>query len=344
MVAVTLLRGDGIGPEIMDATVQLIEAAGAKIEWEEQPAGSSALSGHGNTLPERTVSSIRKNKVALKGPIMTPIGGGFRSVNVSLRQLMDLYANIRPARTMEGVPSRFEGVDLVVVRENTQGLYSGIEHYIDPKQDAAQAISFISRHASDRIIRFAFEYARKHKRKRVTLVHKANILKLTTGLFLRVGQEISKEYPEIEFDDRIVDAMAMQLVLRPTQFDVIVTTNLFGDILSDLTAGLVGGLGLAPSGNYGQELAIFESIHGTAPDIAGQGIANPTALTLSAVLMLRHLDMMEEADRLESAIRHVVKEGKDTTPDLGGTKKTSEFSAAVKAHMERGIAAAPSGV
>ncbi len=344
MVAVTLLRGDGIGPEIMDATVQLIEAAGAKIEWEEQPAGSSALSGHGNTLPERTVSSIRKNKVALKGPIMTPIGGGFRSVNVSLRQLMDLYANIRPARTMEGVPSRFEGVDLVVVRENTQGLYSGIEHYIDPKQDAAQAISFISRHASDRIIRFAFEYARKHKRKRVTLVHKANILKLTTGLFLRVGQEISKEYPEIEFDDRIVDAMAMQLVLRPTQFDVIVTTNLFGDILSDLTAGLVGGLGLAPSGNYGQELAIFESIHGTAPDIAGQGIANPTALTLSAVLMLRHLNMMEEADRLEAAIRHVVKEGKDTTPDLGGTKKTSEFSAAVKAHMERGIAAAPSGV
>ncbi|MEQ8273954.1 MAG: isocitrate/isopropylmalate family dehydrogenase [Deltaproteobacteria bacterium] len=333
MTKVTMIRGDGIGPEVMDATIELVEATGVAIEWEERHAGENAVREHGTHLPGDTLASIRKNKVALKAPLTTPVGGGFRSVNVGMRQELDLYANVRPARAYEGVKTRFEECDLIVVRENTQGLYSGIEHYIDPKKDAAQAISFISRFASDRIIRFAFEYARKNNRKKVTLVHKANILKLTTGLFLTVGREIAQEYPDIEFEDRIVDAMAMQLVMRPTQFDVVVTTNLFGDILSDLTAGLVGGLGLAPSGNYGEELAIFEAIHGTAPDIAGRNIANPTALAMSAAMMLMHLGHTEEADRLRSALRETIAKGDGTTPDLGGSGTTQTFTAAVKSRL-----------
>ncbi|MEQ9502271.1 MAG: isocitrate/isopropylmalate family dehydrogenase [Deltaproteobacteria bacterium] len=333
MTKVTMIRGDGIGPEVMDATIELVEATGVPIEWEERHAGENAVREHGTHLPGDTLASIRKNKVALKAPLTTPVGGGFRSVNVGMRQELDLYANVRPARAYEGVKTRFEECDLIVVRENTQGLYSGIEHYIDPKKDAAQAISFISRFASDRIIRFAFEYARKNNRKKVTLVHKANILKLTTGLFLTVGREIAQEYPDIEFEDRIVDAMAMQLVMRPTQFDVVVTTNLFGDILSDLTAGLVGGLGLAPSGNYGEELAIFEAIHGTAPDIAGRNIANPTALAMSAAMMLMHLGHPEEAERLRSALRETIAKGDGTTPDLGGSGTTQTFTAAVKSRL-----------
>jgi isocitrate dehydrogenase (NAD+) len=330
MARVTLLRGDGIGPEVSDATVQVVDATGAKIEWDERPAGVAAIASHGAPLPPETVDSIRANGIALKGPLATPIGGGYKSINVTLRQELDLYANVRPAKSLVGVKTRFEDVDLVVVRESTQELYTGIEHYIDPKKDAAQAIAFISRFASDRVIRFAFEHARRNKRKKVTLVHKANILKLTTGLFLKVGQEIAQHYPDITFEDRIVDNMAMQLVLKPSQFDVIVTTNLFGDILSDLTAGLIGGLGLAPSAVIGEQAAIFEAIHGTAPDIAGKGIANPTAMILSAMMMLRHLGYAEPADRLDHAVRGVLADGKIRTPDLGGSASTQQFANAVR--------------
>lgn len=336
MTKVTLIRGDGIGPEIMDAAVELIGATGAKLEFEEQLAGTTAIERAGAPLPPETVESIRRNGIAFKGPLMTPVGGGFRSVNVAMRQELDLYANVRPARKMKGVWSRFDDVDLVVIRENTQGLYSGIEYYVDSKQEAAHAISIVSRYASERCIRFAFEYARATQRKKVTLVHKANILKLTTGLFLRVGREVAEEYPDIEFNDRIVDNMSMQLVLEPKQFEVMVTTNLFGDILSDLVSGLIGGLGVAPSGNYGEGVAIFEAIHGTAPDIAGQGKANPTALTLSGAMMLRHIGYLAEAKGLEDAIRSVIEEGKTVTPDLGGDANTSAFCDSVKEHLTAG--------
>ena len=333
MNRVTLIRGDGIGPEIMEATVRLIEATRAPIEWEEREAGANAIARHASPLPEDTLQSIRNNGVALKAPLMTPVGGGYKSVNVTARQELDLYANVRPVKAFHGVASRYPECDLVVVRENTQGLYSGVEHYIDAKKQAAQAVSYISRDASERVIRFAFEYAMKHQRRKVTLVHKANILKLTTGLFLKVGQEIAQSYPDILFEERIVDAMAMQLVLHPERFDVIVTTNLFGDILSDLTAGLIGGLGLAPSANIGEKVSIFEAIHGTAPDIAGKGIANPTALALSAAMMLRHLGHIEAGNRLENALRSVIAEGAVRTPDLGGTSSTTEFTDAVRARI-----------
>ncbi len=333
MARVTLIRGDGIGPEIMEAAVCVLEATGAQLEWDERLAGTAALAKLATPVPDETIESIRANHLAFKGPLATPIGGGYKSVNVAFRQELDLYANVRPALSMEGVKTPFSNVDLVVIRENTQELYSGIEHYIDPKKDAAQAISFISKHASDRIVRFAFEYARAHQRKKVTLVHKANILKLTTGLFLSVGKEIAARYPDIQFEDRIVDAMAMALVMRPQQFEVIVTTNMFGDILSDLTAGLIGGLGLAPSGNYGEDTAIFEAIHGTAPDIAGRGIGNPTALILSGAMMLRHLGYVVEAAAVERSVRKVVAEGRTVTPDLGGKASTIEYGRAVAATL-----------
>ena len=333
MTRVTLIRGDGIGPEITDAAVAMIEATGAPIQWDEQPAGASAIAVHSTPFPKVTLESIRANRIALKAPLTTPVGGGYRSVNVGMRQELELYANIRPVRTFEGIDNRYKDVDLVVVRENTQGLYSGIEHFIDPKKDAAQAISFISRYASERVIRYAFEYARRNNRKKVTLVHKANILKLTTGLFLEVGRDVAARYPEIEFEDRIVDAMAMNLVIRPETFDVMVTTNLFGDILSDLTAGLIGGLGLAPGANHGDDVTVYEAIHGTAPDIAGRGIANPTALALSACMMLRDIGHPDKGDRLEDAIRGVIKEGKSSTADLGGQASTKEFAQAVIARL-----------
>lgn len=336
MTTVTLIRGDGIGPEIMDAAVEIIEATGAKLTWEEKPAGTAAIERFGAPLPQETIESIRTNGLAFKGPLMTPVGGGFRSVNVALRQELDLHANVRPAKKMKGVVSRFDDVDLVVIRENTQGLYSGIEYHVDPKREAAHAISIISKFASERIVRFAFEFARANKRKKVTLVHKANILKLTTGLFLRVGREVSEQYPDIEFNDRIVDNMSMQLVLDPNQFDVIVTTNLFGDILSDLVSGLIGGLGVAPSGNYGDDVAIFEAIHGTAPDIAGQGKANPTAVSLSGAMLLRHVGYPTEAQELEDAIRKVVADGQKVTPDLGGSATTQEFCRTVKDILSAG--------
>jgi isocitrate dehydrogenase (NAD+) len=333
MTSVTLIRGDGIGPEVVDAAVRAIEATGAAISWEDAAAGAGAIPTHGAPLPESTIASIRKNSLCLKGPLATPIGGGYRSVNVALRQEFDLYANLRPARTYQGLKNRYEKVDLFVVRENTQGEYSGIEHYIDPTRSAAEAISIITRFGSDRILRFAFEHARAAGRKTVTLVHKANILKMTSGLFLDTGREIARSYPDITFNDIIVDNCAMQLVRDPSRFDVIVTTNLFGDILSDLTAGLVGGLGLVAGANIGESAAIFEAVHGTAPDIAGKGVANPTAVMLAGAMLLERMGQRDRALRLEGAIRRVIAEGKDLTPDIGGSGSTSSFTDRVVAAL-----------
>jgi isocitrate dehydrogenase (NAD+) len=336
---VTLIRGDGIGPEVVDAAVRAVEATGALISWDPRDAGAGAIAQHGAPLPEATLASIRKNRLCLKGPLATPIGGGYRSVNVALRLEFDLYANLRPARTYVGLTSKYvhhDNVDLFVVRENTQGEYSGIEHYIDPSKSAAEAISIITRHGSDRIIRFAFEHARAAGRKQVTLVHKANILKMTSGLFLETGREIARSYPDITFNDIIVDNCAMQLVRDPSRFDVIVTTNLFGDILSDLTAGLVGGLGLVAGANIGEQAAIFEAVHGTAPDIAGKGVANPTAVMLAGAMMLDRMGQRDRALRLEGAIRQVIASGQDLTPDLGGSGTTERFTARVVSAIAQG--------
>ncbi len=281
-IQVTLIPGDGIGPEVVDAAVEAIEAAGARLSWERAAAGAGAVPTHGTPIPPGTLDSIRRNKLALKGPLATPIGEGFRSVNVALRKEFDLYANVRPARSFAGVETRYTGVDLVVIRENTQGMYSGVEHYIDEDRSAAESISIITRAGSARIVEYAFEFCKKNKRRKLTLVHKANILKATSGLFLDTGRAIAVKHPEIEFKEMIVDNAAMQLVKNPNQFDVLVTTNLFGDILSDLTSGLIGGLGLTAGANIGKDAAIFEAVHGTAPDIAGKGVANPLATILSA--------------------------------------------------------------
>ena len=333
---VTLIPGDGIGPDITEATIRVLDAVGADLVWDRQMAGASAAARYNDPIPEATLDSIKKNRVALKGPLETPVGEGYRSVNVALRKTFDLYANVRPAHViLHG--GRFEKVDIVIIRENLEGLYYGAEHYIrigdDPKA-AAESIALITRYGSDRAIRYAFEYAVKHDRKKVTLVHKANILKYTQGLFLDVGREIAKEYAgRVQFEDRIIDAMAMQLVLKPENFDVIVTTNLFGDILSDLVSGLVGGLGLAPGANIGPTAAIFEAVHGTAPDIAGKGIANPGALILAACLMLDHLGDTVRAERIRSAL-HAVIDGKQVlTRDLGGTASTSQFADAIIARL-----------
>jgi len=331
---VTLIRGDGIGPEVVDAAVRAIEATGAALVWDPRDAGAGAIPKHGAPLPEATIASIRENRLCLKGPLATPVGGGYRSVNVALRQEFDLYANLRPARTFVGAASRYEKVDLFVVRENTQGEYSGIEHYIDPTRSAAEAISIITRHGADRIIRFAFEHARANGRKQVTLVHKANILKMTSGLFLDTGRDIARSYPDIKFSDVIVDNCAMQLVRDPTRFDVIVTTNLFGDILSDLTAGLVGGLGLVAGANIGESAAIFEAVHGTAPDIAGHGVANPTAVMLAGTMLLDRIGERERGRRLEQAVRKVIAEGKDLTPDIGGKGTTASITDRVIAALK----------
>lgn len=316
MHRITLIPGDGIGPSIAEATIKVIEAAGVKIEWDRVDAGLAAIDKYRDPLPPNVLESITANKVALKGPLTTPVGSGFRSVNVALRKEFDLYANVRPARSFEGVPSRYRDVDLVIVRENTEEFYAGIEHYIDPSRSAAETIGIVTRSGSERIIRYAYEYARKHGRKKVTTVHKANILKYTGGLFLEVAREVARQYPDIESNDKIIDNMAMQMVVNPHQFDVIVTTNLFGDILSDLASGLVGGLGLAPGANIGYNAAIFEAVHGSAPDIAGKNLANPCALILAGVMMLRHLGEESAADRIEAAVAAVLKEGKNVTKDL----------------------------
>jgi isocitrate dehydrogenase (NAD+) len=330
MQTVTLIEGDGIGPEIAAATVRAIEAAGGTFEWERADAGAGAVAKHGDPLPQATIDSIKKNRLALKGPLATPSGGGYRSVNVTLRQQFDLYANVRPAKTIPGVPSRYTNVDLIIVRENTEDLYAGVEHYVDPRRSAAESIAIITRFGSERVIKYAFEYARANGRKRVTLVHKANILKMSNGLFLDVGKEVAKQYADIQFDDMIVDATAMKLVTQPEKFDVIVTMNLFGDILSDLTAGLIGGLGVAPASNIGYEnYAMFEAVHGTAPDIAGKGIANPTALMLSAAMMLDHVDQRDAANRLRTGVYAALGNAKTRTGDLGGKANTQTFTDAV---------------
>ncbi len=319
MYTVTLIPGDGIGPEITEATVNVIEATGVKIQWERHVAGLTAIEQYKDPLPHQVIESIQRNKIALKGPLTTPVGSGFRSVNVALRKEFDLYVNLRPAKSFIGVKSNWNNIDLVVVRENTEEFYAGIEHYIDPAKTAAETIGIVTRAGSERILRYAFEYARKHKRKKITIVHKANILKYTGGLFLDVGKKLAEEYPEIECNDRIIDNMCMQLVMNPHQFDVIVTTNLFGDILSDLCSGLVGGLGLAPGANIGYTVSMFEAVHGSAPDIAGKGIANPSALILASAMMLRHIGEDSAASSIEHAIAKVVKEGTNVTRDLNPT-------------------------
>jgi isocitrate dehydrogenase (NAD+) len=324
---VTLIPGDGIGPEITAAAVRVLDATGLEFVWERHEAGIRAFEKTGNPLPEPLLESIRRNKIALKGPLTTLVGEGFPSANVALRKGLDLYANLRPVRSIPGVRSRYENVNLAIVRENTEDLYSGIEHMIMP--GVTQGLKVITSHASTRIARFAFEYARRRKRLKVTAVHKANIMKLTDGLFLESARQVAKDYPDIVFDDKIVDNLCLQLVLEPTQFDVLLLSNLYGDIVSDLCAGLVGGLGLVPAANIGESYAVFEAVHGSAPDITGQGIANPTALILSGVLMLRHLGENEAADRVLQAVFRVLEEGEVRTPDLGGGSSTEEFADAV---------------
>ena len=333
---VTLIPGDGIGPSIAAATVRILEAAGAEIEWDTQLAGMAGVARFGDPIPDATLDSIKRTKLALKGPLETPVGEGYRSINVALRKTFDLYANVRPAYSI--VPGgRYGDLDLVLIRENTEGLYVGIEHYIrvgDDPRAAAESIALITRGGSERIVRYAFEYAVAHERKKVTVVHKANILKFSQGLFLDTARMVARDFAGgIEFEERIVDAMAMNLVLHPERFDVICTTNLFGDILSDQISGLVGGLGLAPGANIGVNGAIFEAVHGTAPDIAGKGVANPSALLLAACMLLEHVDDTERARRIRGALEQTIRGGKTLTRDLGGTASTDEFTEAIIARL-----------
>ena len=328
---VALIRGDGIGPEIAAATVRAVDATGADIEWAEAQAGAGAFVSLGELVPESTLELIEACDCALKGPLMTPVGKGYRSPNVALRQHFDLYANVRPARSVEGVKTRFDGVNLVVIRENTEGLYSGVEHWIPPNRSAAEAVAVVTRFGSERICRFAFEHARREGFDKVTVFHKANILKMTSGLFLEVAREVAADYSEIELDDLIIDNACMQMVTRPEQFQVIVTTNLFGDIVSDLAAGLIGGLGMTGSANLGASNGMFEAVHGTAPDIAGKGIANPTTLMFSACMMLSYLGFDAESRRLRAGLLSVLAAGESVTGDLGGTASTRDFTDAVVA-------------
>ena len=331
MRTVTLIPGDGIGPEISQSVVKIFEAAKVPIKFEIVEAGAKVMDQEKTPLPQGVLDSIQKNKVALKGPITTPIGSGFRSVNVALRQYFDLYANVRPVKSIKGVPSRYEDVDLIIVRENTEDLYAGIEHKIG--EVAAESIKVITKKASDRIAKYAFTLANQQQREKVTAVHKANIMKLSDGLFLDCVRDIRKQYPDIEYDEQIVDAMCMNLVLHPESSDVLVMGNLYGDILSDLCAGFVGGLGLIPGANIGEEIAIFEAVHGSAPSIAGCNQANPTALIQSAIMMLRHLNLLNEANRIEAALYAVYEEGRDLTKDLGGTATTTQFTDALIAKL-----------
>jgi isocitrate dehydrogenase (NAD+) len=328
---ITLIPGDGIGPEVTSAAVKVIEASGVEVEWETHYAGSQALAKFGETLPQSLLDSIVKNKVALKGPITTPIGKGFTSVNVGLRKALDLYANLRPVRALPNIPCRNPGLNLIVVRENTEGLYSGIEHVVVP--GVVESLKIITERASTRVSKYAFELARREGRKKITVVHKANIMKLSDGLFLECFHKIASDYPDIETDEKIVDNVCMQLVMKPEQFDVMLLENLYGDIVSDLCAGLVGGLGLVPGANIGEQGAVFEAVHGSAPDIAGQGIANPTAVLQSGILMLRHIGEREAADRIENAMLKTYEEGKVRTRDVGGDAKTDDFANAIIANI-----------
>ncbi len=327
----TLIPGDGIGPEVAAAAVRVLSATGVAFEWETEPAGLSAIGEHGTPLPPRVLESVRRNKIALKGPTETPVAGGHRSVNVALRKELDLYANLRPVKTLPGIKSRYEGVDLVVVRENTEDLYSGLEHVVVP--GVVESIKIITERASTRIAMFAFDYAQAHGRKRVTAVHKANIMKLSDGLFLDCCRVVAKQYPGIAYDEIIVDNCCMQLVLDPTRFDLLLLENLYGDIVSDLCAGFIGGLGLAPGANIGESVAVFEAVHGSAPDIAGKNLANPTALVLSSAMMLDHLGEREAAARVRHAVHEVLREGKKLTRDLGGSAGTTEIAEAIAARV-----------
>ena len=329
---VTLIPGDGIGPELAEATRRVLDASGVEFDWEVMNAGEAVMAKEGTPLPQAVLDSILRNKIALKGPITTPVGVGFRSVNVALRQTLGLYANLRPVRSIPGLKTRYDDVDLVIVRENTEDLYAGIEHMVGP--DAAESIKIITRAASERIARFAFEYAVANRRRKVTAVHKANIMKFSDGLFLESCRTIAAQYEgRVAFEDRIVDNMCMQLVQKPELYDVLVLPHLYGDIVSDLCAGLVGGLGVAPGANIGTEAAVFEAVHGSAPKYAGQNKANPTALMLSGVLLLRHIGQQAAAERVEAAIRAVIAEGRTVTYDLGGSAGTSEFADAIVARL-----------
>jgi isocitrate dehydrogenase (NAD+) len=331
---ITLIPGDGIGPEVTEAVLRIIKVAGVSIDWQPFEAGVLALERHGSPLPIELLDSIRRNRVALKGPVTTPIGEGFTSVNVGLRKALELFANVRPVWTIKGIPSRYSDIDLVIIRENTEDLYSGLEHEVVP--GVVESLKVISETASRRIGEFAFAYARQHGRRRITAVHKANIMKLGDGLFLRSIRAVAREHTDVAYDERIVDAACMHLVMNPNQFDMLVLPNLYGDIVSDLAAGLVGGLGVVPGANLGFESAVFEAVHGSAPDIAGKNMANPTALLLSAVMMLRHVDETAAADRIRGALERVLAAGKVRTRDLGGSAATTEFTAAVSDAVEKG--------
>lgn len=328
---VTVIPGDGIGPEVTDAVLHVLDSAGLDIDWDRHDAGLKVVEAQGTPLPQAVLDSISKNHVALKGPIGTPIGGGFTSVNVSIRRSLGLYANLRPVFSLPGVDARYDNVDLIVVRENTEDLYAGLEHEVVP--GVVESLKVITRTASERIAQFAFAHAREKGRRQVTAVHKANIMKMSDGLFLESVRSVAKTFDDIQYDERIVDAASMQLVLDPSQFDVLLLPNLYGDIVSDLCAGLVGGLGLVPSANLGDGVAVFEAVHGTAPDIAGQQVANPIALLLSAMLMLRHLDENDAADRIVNALHRVLETGQIRTRDLGGTASTTEFADAIVAEL-----------
>lgn len=336
--AVTLLPGDGIGPEVIGAAVKVLESTGVEFEWDEHAAGMTAFESGGDPLPQAVLASIDQTRLALKGPLTTPVGTGFRSVNVRIRQHFDTFANVRPAQSLPNTRARFDGLDLLLYRENTEGLYAGIE-YFDERNQIADSIARVTRRGSERILRFAIEDAVSRGRKRITLVHKANILKLSSGMFLEIGREIAKDYPAIEFDDRIVDNMAMQLVIQPERYDCIVTTNLFGDILSDLMSGLVGGLGVTGAANIGDDCAIFEAVHGSAPDIAGQGIANPTAVIRSGAMLLRHVGESAAAIAIEEALYAVYAEGTHLTSDLGGSSSTSQFTNQLVSHINASVIA-----
>jgi isocitrate dehydrogenase (NAD+) len=329
---VTLIPGDGIGPEVTAAAVRILEATGVKFEWESFAAGADAYAQYHEYIPKELVESIERTHVALKGPVTTPIGGGFSSINVQLRKQFELFCNFRPIRNLPGVTTRYPGVDLIIIRENTEGLYSGIEHEVVP--GVVESIKIITEKASTRISRWAFEYARKQGRKKIHAIHKANIMKLSDGLFIRCSRNVAKEYPEISYGEHIVDNTCMQLVTNPYQYDMLLMENLYGDIVSDLCAAFVGGLGLVPGANIGTECAIFEAVHGSAPDIAGKGLANPTAITRSGILMLRHLGEEDAANKVKYAVHAVFREGKHITRDMGGTATTSEFADAVIAAME----------
>lgn len=334
MKKITLIEGDGIGPEITESVKAIFKAAQVPIEWEEENAGQITFESKGQLIPDTLIASIKRNKVALKGPITTPVGKGFKSVNVQLRQMFELYQNLRPCASQEGLPSRFDNVNLVLFRENTEGLYSGLEFY-DERLGISDSIARVTRDGCINIVKASFEYARKFGKKKITLVHKANILKSAGKLFIEAGNEVAKDYPEIILEDKIIDNMCMQLVMRPEQFEVVVTTNLFGDILSDLCAGLVGGLGTVAGANIGKDVAIFEAVHGTAPDIAGQNKANPTALIKSAILMLHHIDLHDHAQRIEEALVKTLKNPDTRTGDLGGKAGTKEFTTYVIDNLKK---------